>query len=182
MSFQWVTGTLSMVVAISLARILLNLVTVYRSRFQTKMEPMPFVWMSCIFYSLLQFSWAIQELDVLIKQWSLPLFLSLFILVILLFLSAALILPQQELTSEESFHEEFKNNGSSAIFVLGLYELCTVLINWIFWSASPLSWLGIVNLTLAALALSFLMVENRSWQWLITIIFVSLDYVTLSMA
>jgi ABC-type spermidine/putrescine transport system permease subunit I len=178
-SFRWVTATMTMVLALGMTRLLADAVVLYRGRRRTKMDWVPLVWATCIFYSLLQFSWALQELGPLVEKWTLPLFMMLFGLALILFIAAALVLPHAELRAGEDLRSWFQHDGRSALVFLAGYEAFTNAANWYFWHAAPFTVVGAVNCILAALPIAFLLVSSRKAQSTITLLFAVLD---LSMA
>jgi hypothetical protein len=174
-SFHWVTGTLGMVLALGMTRLLATAVALYRARSRAQLDWVPFVWAICIFYSLLEFSWTLQELGTLVEKWTFPLFLTLFGLALILFVAAALVFPHTELQAGESLRTSFERDGRLGLAFLAGYEALTTAANWYFWNASPFTLIGAINGTLAGLAIAYLCVSSRRAEWMITVLFAVID-------
>ena len=174
-SFQWVTSSLQIVLALGLARLLASWVALFRSRHRAKLDWMPIVWSVNTFFVLLEFSYAIQGLGSMVETWSFPRFLQLLFLAMILFVASSLILPNAELHAGESLTASFEQDGRWALTFLAGYETLTNAANWYFWHASPVSLVGAINAVLAALAISFLFLHARTGKVVVTLVFTALN-------
>ncbi len=170
-SFQWVTSSLQIVLALGLTRLLASWLALFRSRHRAQMDWMPIAWSINAFFTLLEFSYAIQGLGSMIEIWSFHRFLQLLFLAMILFVASSLILPHAELQTGESLSTSFEQDGRWALAFLAGYETLTNAANWYFWDASPISLIGGINTILAALAISFLFLHARTGKVVVTLVF-----------
>ena len=177
-SFQWVTSCLQIVLALSLARLLTSWVALFRSRRRARIDWLPIVWSINAFFSLLEFSYAVQGLGSMVEGWSFPRFLQLLFLAMILFVASSLILPHTELQDKESLATSFELDGRWGLAFLAGYEALTNVANWHFWHASPFGLVGAINAILAALPLSFLFLRTRSAKVAVTLLFTVLNMAT----
>lgn len=109
-SFHWVTGTLTMVLALGMTRLLATCVSLFRAR--ERPDGLGALRLGRVhFYPLLEFSWALQLLATLASDWTFQHFLALLGLAIVLFVASALILPRTELQIGESLRTSFERDG-----------------------------------------------------------------------
>ncbi|NTV47205.1 MAG: hypothetical protein HGB11_11940 [Chlorobiales bacterium] len=174
-AFRWISVTLSLVLGLGITRLLSSAVAVFRSREYAKMDWIPLVWATCIFIWQLQFWWAIIELPVLIKTWSIIQFLFLLALPLLLFVAAALILPHTEMEKGESLAELFVRDGRWALLFISAYFSFAIAANWYFWGISPFTYEGGLDAAQAIVPLVFLRVTSRRGQEVITILYLALS-------
>jgi len=173
-SFQWVTGTLMMVSSLGMTRMLTSMVALFRSRSQSQLDWIPMVWALSLFYSLLEFSYALTGLPTTGVAWTFQHFLMLFAVVILLFLASALILPPS-LDKGESMRTSFERDGRWALAFLALYEFLTIGINQYFWHSPLASFPTYFNLALALVALGSLFTRSRKAERILTLTFAGLE-------
>ena len=138
-SFRWIAVALSMILGLGVTRLLSAFVAVFRSRRHSKLDWIPLAWAGCIFLWQLQFWWAIIELPGLIRVWTLGSFLTLVCLTLLLFVSAALVLPSSELAEKDSLAASFDRDGRWSLVSLSAYFVLAVVADWVFWNVSPMS-------------------------------------------
>jgi energy-converting hydrogenase Eha subunit A len=179
-SFTWITASLGMILALGMTRLLTSSVALFRARKHAKLDWIPFVWAGCIFYLLLQFSWASQGLGLVPENWTFHLFLSLFLLSLILFLAAALVLPSDGLQSGEDLRESFESDGRWALSLLAGFEALSAIANWYFWNELPLAGLAAINGVLTALPLLYLLAKSsRKAGAVITILFAITTFSTI---
>lgn len=171
---HWVTSTIVMVLSLGMTRMLASAVSLFRARHHSKMDWIPFVWASCLFFSLLDFSWVLTPLGEAQKDWSFSHFLWLFGLSLLLFVASALILPP-DLAKGESLRHSFERDGRWALAFFGSYQFLATGADWYFFGANPWGLVGIVNGFLGILALAMLFARRRAWECWLTVLFASLD-------
>lgn len=179
-SFTWITASLGMILALGMTRLLTSSVALFRARKHAKLDWIPFVWAGCIFYLLLQFSWASQSLGPVAKSWTFDLFFSLFLLSLILFLAAALVLPSDGLKPGEDLRASFESDGRWALSLLAAFEALSMIANWYFWDALPFTGLAAINIVLTALPLMYLLAEHsRRARAVITILFAVATFSTI---
>ena len=174
-SFRWIAVALSMILGLGVTRLLSAVVAVFRSRHHAQLDWVPLVWTGCIFLWQLQYWWAIIELPGLIKAWTLRSFLMLVSLTLLLFVSAALVLPPSELGEEVSLRTSFERDGRWALVSLSTYFGLALVTDWLLWSLSPFSLSGAMLVLLILLPLGFVWSRSRPVQEAITILYVPLS-------
>ena len=123
-SFRWIAVALSMILGLGITRLLASFVAVFRSRNRSRLDWIPLAWAFCIFIFHLQFWWAINELPGLVHIWTLSTFLALVGLTLLLFISAALILPYDELEEEESLLSAPSSQRNTCVSSSRFIRLC----------------------------------------------------------
>ena len=174
-SFRWIAVVLSMILGLGITRLLSASVAVFRSRTHSRLDWVPLVWAGCIFMWQLQFWWAIIELPALVKTWSVGYFLTLVTLTLLLFVSAALVLPPLELKDGESLQDSFERDGRWSLLSLSAYFLLALAVDWVFWHVSPFSNGGGLLVPLMILPLVFLWTKSRRVQEAITLLYVPIS-------
>lgn len=173
-SIQWVTGTLMMVLSLGMTRMLTSMVALFRSRDHSTLDWVPMAWAACLFYSLLEFSYALTGLGSRAIDWTFQNFLMLFAVVIILFLASALILPAS-LEKGESMRTSFARDGRWALAFLALYEFLTIALNYRFWGSPLQSFPTYFNLSLALIALGSLFAKGRKMECVLAITFATLE-------
>ena len=176
-NYSWIAATIGIVLALGMTRLLSNGVAVFRSRRRATLHWVPIVWAFCIFYSMLDLSWDLHNLSDVMAQWTLARALMLFAFAVVLFSSAALVLPSQELADGGSLREEFALDGRWALIFLAAYDLLCILFNWTLWHVSPFSFFGALNLMLATLALSALRTSIPKFEEVATVLYAILIFV-----
>ena len=174
-SFRWIAVALSMILGLGITRLLSAVVAVFRSRNHAQMDWIPLAWAGCIFLWQLQYWWAIIELPGIQKTWTLGSFLTLVSLTLLLFVSAALVLPPNELGEKDSLRTSFERDGRWALVSLSTYFSLALFADWLLWSVSPFSLWGGVLTVLIILPLTFIWSRSRRMQEVITVLFISLS-------
>ena len=86
----------SMVLGLGMTRLLLGLVTVFRTRSISPVDWLPLTWAAVIFVMMLQYWWAINRLPLVMTNFFFVNFSYIIVLTLMLFLSAALLLPSRE--------------------------------------------------------------------------------------
>lgn len=110
-----VVTVISMVLGLGIARLLLGLVTVFRIRHYCVMDWLPLAWAGILFASQLQFWWAINHLPSVSRAFSFADFIFLVMLTMMLFLAAALILPNRPEDEKDGLRAHFERDGRYAL-------------------------------------------------------------------
>lgn len=176
-SFRWISVLLSMVIGLGITRLLSSAVAVFRSRGYAHLDWVPIAWSASIFLWLIQYWWALIELAGMHETWLLVEFLGLLGLALVLFVSAALILPSSELKKGDSLAASFKRDGRWALVLLTTYFWFTPVANWHFWGISPLQLRDNLEIILGVLLLVFLRISSRKGKEVITVLYVLLSIV-----
>lgn len=163
-----------MILGLGITRLLASFVAVFRSRNHSTLDWIPLAWAFCIFIHQLQFWWAIVELPSLVQIWTLGAFLALVGLTLLLFISAALILPSDELDENETLQASFQADGRWALISLSAYFGLALLVDWALWDITPATEGGISLLPLIILPLVFLGCRSRRSQVAVTLAYLVL--------
>jgi len=167
-AFRWVSIPLSMILGLGVTRLLASMVAMFRSRTRAKLDVIPLAWAACIFIHHLQFWWAIIELPSLITTWTVASFLLLVCLTLLLYVSAALVLPPTELAQGEELASSFQMDGRWALGSLSAYSALAFMADWLLWGADRVTASVWILLPVIALPLIFLRVRTRKLQAAVT--------------
>lgn len=162
-TFRWIAVVVSMILGLGVTRLLSSAVAVFKSRHRANMDSLPLIWAAVIFVQQVDFWWSLEELAVLIPRWSFAEFLMLVGLVLLLFLAAALILPQAEMEAGDGLRDHFDQDGRFALLALAMFSLLALVANLIFWGATIVSIATAINLLLFGSALVAMM-RSRTVQ------------------
>jgi hypothetical protein len=174
-SFRWIAIALSIVLGLGVTRLLASLVVVFKSRNKSKLDWIPLVWAGTIFLWQIQFWWAIIELPGIVKVWTLGSFLTLLSLTLLLYVSAALVLPHTELKDKESLLVSFELDGRWSLVSLSAYFALALFSDWWFWGISPITLKGASLIALIILPHAFLWSRSRRLQEAISIMYILLS-------
>lgn len=171
-TFNWITATIGMVLALGMTRLLSSGVCMFRSRHRATLHWVPLVWAFCIFFSMIDFSWDLHEAsNGAIAKWDFDRALILLIFALVLFLAGGLILPQQELSAGDSLKDEFAQDGRWALTFLAVFDLLCIEYDWYQWRVSPVSWEGALNFALAMLALCAIKTSSPKLEAVATILY-----------
>lgn len=94
-NFPIVATVLSMILGLSVTRLLLGMLTVFRIRRTAASDWVALVWAAMLFTTQLQFWWAVNALPAIKVTFTFLEFLLLVLLALSLFVSAALLLPSR---------------------------------------------------------------------------------------
>jgi hypothetical protein len=162
-TFRWIAVVVSMILGLGVTRLLSSAVAVFKSRRRASVDWLPLVWALVIFVQQIDFWWSLEELSVLVPKWTFAEFLMLVALVLVLFLAAALILPQAEMERGDTLRGFFDRDGRYALVALAVFSLLAILANLIFWDVRIVGLENAINLLLGALAV-VTMARSRSTQ------------------
>jgi hypothetical protein len=152
-SFRWISVVLSMILGLGVARVLNASALAFRLRHTVRLDWIPLVWAGCVFLWQLQFWWGILELQAMVTQLTLGIFLVLVAFPLLLYAAAALIMPMDRRFAEEPMADLFQRDGRWALLVIAANHLLAIVVDLAFWDVSPLSGQSLCLLILAALAM-----------------------------
>ena len=100
-----------MILGLSVTRLLLGLVTVFRIRRTSPIDWVPLVWAVVLFETQLEYWWAINQLPSLRTTYTFEEFIFLVLLTLTLFLSAALLLPSRNEDELNGLRVYFEQDG-----------------------------------------------------------------------
>ncbi|MFM1919579.1 MAG: hypothetical protein RLZZ303_1213 [Candidatus Hydrogenedentota bacterium] len=159
--FHSISVTLGLVIGLGVARILSAFVSVFRSRTQASIDWIPLVWAACIFLWQIQFWWAIIELPSHLSTWTLTEFFLLLSMTLLLYVSAALVLPATDIIHGRTLADTFQRDGKWALLFLSAYFGQAIIVNWYLFDAPPFEYPAALNILLVINPLVFLYASSR---------------------
>lgn len=170
-SFQWITVTVSIVLGLGITGMLAAAVALFRARGAIRLDWIPLVWAGCIFLWQLQYWWAVIELSGLIRTWTLPEFGVLLLLVLLLYVSSALVLPAHPAERDGDLAAAFEHDGRWALIFISAYFAVAIVANVYLWQARPMTYLQALDAALVILPLLYLRTRARRSRAAITILY-----------
>ncbi|MDI7863496.1 hypothetical protein MRS76_16190 [Rhizobiaceae bacterium n13] len=137
-SFPIIATILSMVLGLSVTRLLLGLVTVFRIRRASPIDWVPLVWALVLFETQLEFWWAINQLPSIKPTFNFQEFIFLVLLTLMLFLSAALLLPSRSEDEQEGLRIYFEQDGRYSLLSYSAFLVLGFAVN-VFFMKSPVA-------------------------------------------
>lgn len=153
-----------MVLGLGVARMLMGLIAVFRSRRRATADWLPLAWAAGIFLTQMQYWWAVNGLPHIVDAWTFENFLVLIAFTGLLFISGALLLPPTEMAEGESLREFFETDGRWALLFLSIYFACTLIINTVYFAVDLWEVWALLNLVAMALPLVVFFSRSRTVQ------------------
>jgi hypothetical protein len=167
-SFRWIAVAISMILGIGVTRLLSSAVMIVRNRAEFVFDVVPAAWATFIFIAQIQFWWAIIELAKIKSVWTLPNFLTLLSMPLLLFIAAALVLPHEARERDLDLRRAFARDGRLALVALALFNAVACAVDVAWWSANLRTITGVMTCGLTVLPLVFLFTERRRLQLAMT--------------
>ena len=137
-TFQWVQGALGVITGLAMTRIVVSASHMFIGRRSVRLDWVPFVWATSVFFFLLQFSWGFVALNGRVERWTFAIFIMLLIFVLNLFAAAALVLPNTESQAGGDLRVWHEEHGRWALPFIAAYVLLAYPFNWFFMRSSPL--------------------------------------------
>lgn len=129
MAWTTISVTLSLLISLSLTRLLTGLVAIFRARRRAALDWIPIAWAAVFILTLLE-SWiALNDLSHLMASFTFVEYLSLAGLLMLLFAAASLLLPPGELVEGDSLKEYFAEEGRFALVMYAGYLAAGAIVN-----------------------------------------------------
>ncbi len=172
-AFHWIVVPISTVLGLTVARVLVGFVGVFKARDQVAFYWMPVMLAAAILGEGLQFWWALFELSTL-TDWSLFSFTLLLLMIMSLFAAGALVVPAD---GERDMHMAFERDGRWAMVCLALFHLLAIPANGLLWGAPAASPTQALQVLLAALCLISAFSGRRRWQEVIAVAYVATSVV-----
>ena len=158
----------SIILGMGMTRLFSDAITLFRSRHDVRIDWIPLVWAVCIFIWQIQYLWAIIELPAFVQKWTLFDFFILLFLSLSLFVSAALVLPDNQLKTGARLDENFLRDGRWSLIALSAWGVTAVLADLTMFDVPLLSWdVGLMSIVATA-PLIYLIADKRPLRALIT--------------
>jgi hypothetical protein len=158
----------SIILGLGMTRLCSDAITLFRSRHNVRIDWIPIVWAVCIFVWQIQYLWAIIELPTYVQEWTLFNFFILLFLSLSLFVSAALVFPDNQLQTGARLEDNFLRDGRWSLVALSAWGFTAVLADLTLFE-EPLLSRDVGLMTVIAIApLIYLITEKRPLRALIT--------------
>jgi hypothetical protein len=171
-NFPIVATILSMVLGLSVTRLLMGGVDLFRVRRTTKLDWVPIAWAAILFAMQLEFWWAVNSLPTVKATFSFPEFLLLVLLTLTLFVSAALLLPSRSEDTELGLREYFELDGRYALLSISAFLFLGLVVNVMLFEMSPLSVWGALDAVMIILPICAFAIKSRKVYSAITLLYV----------
>ncbi|KJK08153.1 hypothetical protein [Pseudomonas tussilaginis] len=179
-NFPIVATVLSMILGLSVTRLLLGALTVFRIRRTAKPDWVALVWAAILFSIQLDFWWAVNELPEVKESYSFSEFLLLVLLALSLFVSSALLLPNRSEDEQSGLRIYFEQDGRYALLSLSTYLSLGFFVNILLFQSPPIALWAAIDVAMIALPICAFAAKSRKLYSSITIIYVPLIIFDLS--
>ncbi|MEX5503732.1 hypothetical protein Q1J61_08035 [Pseudomonas putida] len=174
-NFPIVATVLSMVLGLSVTRLLLGALTVFRIRRNATPDWVALVWAVMLFTTQMDFWWAVNSLPLVRGTFSFQEFLLLVLLALALFVSSALVLPSRSEDELEGLRVYFEQDGRYALLFLSGYYLLGFIVNILLFGVSPLALWGAFDVIMIVIPLCVFAASSRKAYALLTVAFVPIN-------
>lgn len=174
-SFPIIATILSMVLGLSVTRLLLGLVTVFRIRRTSPVDWVPLVWAFVLFETQLEYWWAINQLPVLKPTFTFPEFIFLVLITLMLFLSAALLLPSRSEDEQDGLRLYFERDGRYGLLSYSSFLLLGFAVNVIFMQSPIASGWAYIDVIMMILPVIAFFAMSRKVYATITLVYLPLS-------
>lgn len=181
-NFPIVATVLSMILGLSVTRLLLGALTVFRIRRVAAPDWVALVWAVMLFTTQLDFWWAVNSLPTIKATFSFAEFLVLVLLALSLFVSAALLLPSRSEDEQEGLRLYFEQDGRYALLSLSTFLLLGLIVNVMFFQASPIALWGALDILMIILPVCAFKAKSRKTYALITLIYVPINVIDIAIS
>lgn len=181
-NFPIVATVLSMILGLSVTRLLLGALTVFRIRREAAPDWVALVWAVMLFAVQLEFWWAVNALPEIKHTFSFLEFLLLVLLALSLFVSAALLLPSRSEDERNGLRVYFEQDGRFALLSLSTYLFLGLIVNIVLFQSSPLALWGALDLIMIALPVGAFIAKSRNVYAAITLIYVPINVIDLAVS
>ncbi|MGE8144038.1 hypothetical protein ACQKP7_02380 [Pseudomonas frederiksbergensis] len=181
-NFPIVATVLSMLLGLSVTRLLLGALTVFRIRRAAAPDWVALVWAAMLFTTQLDFWWAVNALPEVKESYSFPEFLLLVLLALSLFVSAALLLPSRSEDEQNGLRIYFEQDGRYALLSLSTYLFLGFAVNILLFKASPISLWATLDVIMIVLPICTFFAKSRKLYSFITLIYVPLNAIDLAIS
>ncbi|WP_149086418.1 hypothetical protein [Pseudomonas prosekii] len=174
-NFTIVATVLSMILGLSVTRLLLGALTVFRIRRVAAPDWVALVWAVMLFTTQLDFWWAVNSLPAVKSTFSFAEFIVLVLLALSLFISSALLLPSRSEDEQNGLRIYFEQDGRYALLSLSTYLTIGLVVNVLFFKASPIALWGALDVVMIILPVCAFMARSRKAYSTITLIYVPVN-------
>jgi hypothetical protein len=181
-NFPIVATVLSMILGLSVTRLLLGALTVFRIRRAAAPDWVALVWAVMLFATQLDFWWAVNALPQIKGTFSFLEFLLLVLLALSLFVSAALLLPSRSEDEQAGLRVYFEQDGRYALLFLSTYLLLGLIVNVSLFQASPIALWGALDMIMIVLPVCAFFAKSREIYSAITLLYVPLSAADLAVS
>jgi hypothetical protein len=181
-NFPIVATVLSMILGLSVTRLLLGALTVFRIRRAATPDWVAPVWAVMLFTTQLDFWWAVNTLPEVKASYSFAEFLLLVLLALSLFVSAALLLPSRSEDEQNGLRLYFEQDGRYALLFLSAYLFLGMVVNILLFKASPIALWGAFDLFMIILPLCAFAATSRKVYSILTLIYVPVNAIDLAIS
>lgn len=176
-NFPIVATVLSMILGLSVTRLLLGALTVFRIRRAAAPDWVALVWAVMLFMTQLDFWWAVNSLPQVKGTFSFLEFMLLVLLALSLFVSAALMLPSRSEDEQHGLRIYFEQDGRYALLSLSVYLFLGMIVNIVLFKASPLALWGALDVVMIVLPVCAFLAKSRKAYTVITLIYVPITVI-----
>lgn len=176
-NFPIVATVLSMILGLSVTRLLLGALTVFRIRRAAAPDWVALVWAVMLFMTQLDFWWAVNSLPQVKGTFSFLEFMLLVLLALSLFVSAALMLPSRSEDEQHGLRIYFEQDGRYALLSLSVYLFLGMIVNIVLFKASPLALWGALDVVMIVLPVCAFLAKSRRTYSVITLIYVPITVI-----
>jgi hypothetical protein len=181
-NFHILATVLSMILGLSITRVLLGAMTVFRIRRTARPDWVALAWALVLFLFQLQFWWALNDLPTLKNAFSFIEFLLLVCLSLSLFSAAALILPSRSEDEADGLQVYFEQDGRFALLAICIYLGLGSTTNILFFNASPLQLWGALDLVMFTVSLAAFFSRSRRFYAPLTLAYLPLAMIDIAVS
>src|SRR3990167_2130228 len=174
-NFPIVATVLAMILGLSVTRLLMGALTVFRIRRVAAPDWVALVWAVMLFTSQLDFWWAVNALPTIKATFSFAEFLLLVLLALSLFVSAALLLPSRSEDEQSGLRVYFEQDGRYALLSFSTYLVLGLIVNVLFFQVSPMALWGALDVVMIILPVCAFKAKSRKAYSTITLIYVPIS-------
>jgi hypothetical protein len=174
-NFSIIATILSMVLGLSVTRLLLGLVTIFRIRRTSRLDWVPLVWSFVLFETQLEYWWAINQLPSVKSAFTFPEFIFLVLLTLMLFLSAALLLPSRSEDEQDGLRLYFERDGRFALISYSAFLALGFFVNIFFLKQSAESEWAYLDIILMILPITAFLAKPRKVYATLTLLYLPLS-------
>lgn len=182
MNFPIVATVISMVLGLSVTRLLTSFVTIFRIRGRSPLDWVPLTWGCILFIMQLQYWWGINQLSALRQTFQFSEFIFLVLMTLMLFVAAALVLPSRGEDEDQGLRAYFEQDGRFALISLSTFLLFGLVVNVFgFQSQLEAAW-AIMDIPMIILPTLAFFLRERKYYAVITAIYLPLCVLDVSIS
>lgn len=171
-NFPIVATILSMILGLSITRLLLGVLTVFRIRRVAKPDWVSLAWAAMLFTTQLDFWWAVNALPAIKVTFTFMEFLLLVLLALSLFVASALLLPSRSEDEQSGLQVYLEQDGRYALLFLSAYLFLGLVVNVSFFKSSPIALWGVLDVIMIALPLCAFAAKSRRHYASIALVYI----------